>query len=32
LNLITKSYLFGQDTKSFDDDFKAAGPGERRKL
>src|SRR6202035_2008424 len=32
LNLIAESYLFGQDTKSFDDDFKAAGPGERRKL
>jgi hypothetical protein len=32
LNLIAESYLFGQDTKSFDDDFKAAGLGERRKL
>jgi hypothetical protein len=32
LNLIAESYLFGQDAKSFEDDFKAAGPGERRKL
>ena len=32
LNLIAESYLFGQDSKSFDDDFKKAGPGERRRL
>jgi hypothetical protein len=31
-NLIAESYLFGQDSKSFDDDFKKAGPGERRRL
>jgi hypothetical protein len=31
-NLITEAYLFGQDTKSFDDNFKKAGPRERRKL
>jgi hypothetical protein len=31
-NLITEAYLFGQDTKSFDKEFKKAGPGKRRKL
>jgi hypothetical protein len=31
-NLIAEAYLFGQDAKSFDDDFKKAGPRERRKL
>ena len=32
LNLITESYFFGQDKASQKDNFKKAGPGERRKL
>jgi hypothetical protein len=32
LNLIAESYFFGQDEASWKDDFKKAGPGERRKL
>ncbi len=32
LNLIAEAYLYGQDVKSFDKNFKEAGPGERRKL
>ena len=32
LNLIVEAYLYGQDAKSFDKNFKETGPGERRKL
>ena len=32
LNLIAEAYLFGQDAKSFAEDFKKAGKPERRKL
>jgi len=31
-NLIVEQYLFGQDALSFDEDFKKAGPIERRQL
>jgi hypothetical protein len=31
-NLIAETYLFGQDTKSFDDNFKKTKPGECYKL
>lgn len=32
INLIAESYIFGQDASSWEDNFKKAGPGERRKL
>jgi hypothetical protein len=32
LNLIAKEYLFGQDCKSFEDEYQAAGAPERRQL
>jgi hypothetical protein len=32
MNLITKSYIFGQDTSTFKENYKKASPGERRKL
>lgn len=32
INLVAEQYLFGQDAKSFDDNYKTAGPGERRQL
>jgi hypothetical protein len=32
LNLIAKAYLFGQDSTTFDNEFKAAGAPERRQL
>ena len=32
LNLIAKSYIFGQDASTFEEDHKEASPGERRKL
>ena len=32
LNLIAKSYIFGQDTSTFKEDHKKALPRERRKL
>ena len=32
LNLIAESYLFGQDERSFQQEFDAAGPAERRAL
>jgi len=32
INLIAESYIFGQDTLSWEDNFKKAGLGERRKL
>ena len=32
LNLIAKAYLFGQDSITFDDEFKVAGAPERRQL
>ena len=32
LNLITKVYLFSQDSTTFDDEFKVAGAPERRQL
>jgi hypothetical protein len=32
INLIAEAYLFGQDESSWDDDYKVAGPADRRKL
>lgn len=32
INLIAEAYLFGQDETSWDDDYKVAGPADRRKL
>jgi hypothetical protein len=32
INLITKAYLFRQDIKSFNEDFKAVGPLQQRQL
>jgi len=32
INLIAKSYIFGQDILTWETNFKKAGPGERRKL
>jgi hypothetical protein len=32
MNLITESYIFGQDTSTFKENYKKASPGERRKL
>jgi hAT family C-terminal dimerisation region len=32
LNLIAESYIFGQDVSTFEEDYKKASPGERRKL
>ena len=32
INLIAESYIFGQDASTWEDNFKKAGPGERRKL
>ena len=32
INLIAEQYLFGQDSKSFEDDYKEAGEGRRRQL
>jgi hypothetical protein len=32
LNLIAKSYIFGQDASTFEENYKKASPGERRKL
>jgi hypothetical protein len=32
LNLIAKSYIFGQDILTFRENYKKASPGERRKL
>ena len=32
INLITESYIFGQDASTWEDNFKKAGPRERQKL
>jgi hypothetical protein len=32
VNLIAEAYIFGQDASSWEENFKKAGPGERRKL
>jgi len=32
LNLIAKSYIFGQDALTFEEDYKKALPKERREL
>ena len=32
INLISRAYLYGQDTASSDRDFKAAGDGKRRQM
>jgi len=32
INLIAESYIFRQDTSTWEDNFKKAGPRERRKL
>ena len=32
INLIAEAYLFGQDASTYNEAFKKAGPGERRKL
>jgi hypothetical protein len=32
LNLIAKSYIFGQDSLTFKENYKKASPGERRQL
>jgi hypothetical protein len=32
LNLIAESYIFGQDVSTFEENYKKASPGERRKL
>jgi hypothetical protein len=32
LNLIAKSYIFGQDISTFEEDYKKASPRERREL
>jgi hypothetical protein len=32
LNLIAKSYIFGQDVLTFKENYNKASPGERRKL